>query len=224
MKQQEHLPKGKLTNVDTSFHGKYGRNTYNSDYVLDSTQKIIQSVNHNTVNENLRHVPNTIHGKFQQKQIHHKRNEDIKFETFQSDATRSFATSDKLTKYQNVKRVHFEIESTDRVETHRPSIRENLTETNVENNVNIRDSNKIKETNKIGRKSKRKDRGSTQKSGYGKIKEDNGKEVLQETINNVTDPSIVENITQYLTGDEIIDEEIIQFYARRGIVVNTGTF
>lgn len=36
---------------------------------------------------------------------------------------------------------------------------------------------------------------------------------------NATDPSIVENIEQYLTGDPIIDEEIIQFYARRGIVV-----
>lgn len=38
------------------------------------------------------------------------------------------------------------------------------------------------------------------------------------------DPSIVKNIAQYLTGDEVIDQEIIKFYARRGIVVNTGSF
>lgn len=46
-----------------------------------------------------------------------------------------------------------------------------------------------------------------------------GKKYLNEVCE-ATDPSIVENIEQYLTGDDLIDEEIVQFYARRGIVVN----
>lgn len=59
----------------------------------------------------------------------------------------------------------------------------------------------------------------------GKHKEHKKKEQPNvDTIEDVTDPSIVKNIAQYLTGDEVIDQEIIKFYARRGIVVNTGSF
>ncbi|KAI5738478.1 hypothetical protein M8J77_007620 [Diaphorina citri] len=80
--------------------------------------------------------------------------------------------------------------------------------------MDARTNNRAKEIHETNNK-ELKDNNKEPKDNTNQPKEtQRGKKYLNEVCE-ATDPSIVENIEQYLTGDDLIDEEIVQFYARR---------